>query len=135
VIKLRLSLPCPVNRRFTPISYSKKFPSGKRVTLARQVLSKEYRQKQERLVSEVWKQLGGRPTPYVGAVQINFTITPATKKTPDQDAYHKALYDGLARAGVVSDDVQLVSGNVERMPNAQYPGHLEVEIYPLEPQP
>ncbi len=130
MIKLRLSLPCPINRRFFPMPIRK----GGR-SFAIQVLSKEYREKQTRLVAEVWKQLGGRPTPYTGAVQINYTITPASKKTPDFDAFEKALYDGLAKAGVVSDDKQFVSGHKERLPAVERPGFLCVEIYPLEDQP
>ncbi len=128
MIRLRLSLPCPVNRRFMPIAFTKKHPGGKSFTGARQVLSKEYRAKQERLVAEVWKTLGGRPQAITCNVQAFLVMTPRDKRTADVDAYFKAVLDGLVKAGVLLDDKQVVQTSCERLPNAVHPGYIDVEI-------
>ena len=128
MISLRLSLPCPVNRRFIPITYTKRLKSGKKFTGAIQALSKEYRDKQQRLVAEVWKQLGGRPVAITGNVQVFMTMTPRDKRTADVDAYSKAILDGLAKANVFLDDKQVVRHDCERMPNPQHPGFIDVTI-------
>ncbi len=128
VIKLRLSLPCPSNRRFIPITYTKKTKGGKKFTGAIQALSKEYRQKQVRLVAEVWKALGGRPVAMVGSVQVFMTMTPRDKRTADIDAYSKAVLDGLTKANVWLDDKQVVRHDCERLPNPVHPGWIDLEI-------
>lgn len=128
MISLRLSLPCPANRRLFPVPFKKKLASGKVLNLATQATSKEYRQKQERLVAEVWKALGGRPQPILGHVQVFLTITPRDKRTADVDAYWKALLDGLVKANVIKDDKQVVHHGGERLPNPQHPGWLDVVI-------
>lgn len=130
MIRLKLSLPCPVNRRFIPILINK---GGRKIAI--QSLSPEYRKKQSRMVDEIWKQLGGKPKAYVGIVQVSFTVTPRDRRTADSDAYFKALYDGLQKAGIVTDDKQIKSGHNELLPNAVFPGCLDVEVYPLEQQP
>lgn len=129
MIRLRLSLPCPANRRLHPIFFTKKLKSGKRFTGAVQSLSKEYRQKQERLVAEVWKDLGGRPQAITGHVQVFMVMTPRDKRTADVDAYSKAVLDGLTKANVWLDDKQVVHHACERLPNPQHPGWLDVEIH------
>ena len=128
MIKLRLSLPCPANRRLFPVPFTKKLANGKTLSLATQATSKEYRQKQERLVAEVWKQLGGRPQAILGHVQVFLTITPRDKRTADVDSYWKALLDGLVKANVIKDDKQVVHHAGERMPNPAHPGFLDVTI-------
>jgi Holliday junction resolvase RusA-like endonuclease len=129
VIKLRLSLPCPVNRRFIPITFTKKLKSGKKFTGAVQALSKEYRNKQERLVAEVWKALGGRPEAILGPVQVFMVMTPRDKRTADCDAYFKAVLDGLVKANVLRDDKQVVQCSNERLPNPQHPGFIDLEVH------
>jgi Holliday junction resolvase RusA-like endonuclease len=129
VIKLRLSLPCPVNRRFIPITFTKKLKSGKKFTGAVQALSKEYRQKQMRLVAEVWKALGGRPEAIPGPVQVFMVMTPRDKRTADCDAYFKAVLDGLVKANVLKDDKQVVQCSNERLPNPQHPGFIDLEVH------
>lgn len=129
MIKLRLSLPCPVNRRFFPIPFKRKFSSGKTYNGAVQCLTPEYRSKQQRLVAEVWKQLGGKPAqPMTGPVQVFMTMTPRDKRTADVDAYSKSVLDGLTKAGVWLDDKQVVRHDCERLPNPQHPGFIEVTI-------
>ncbi len=126
MIRLALSLPCPINRRFVPILVMK---GGRKIAI--QSLSKEYRQKQQTLVDEVWRQLGGKPQPMTRAVQISYTMTPRSKITADCDAYEKALLDGLQKAGVYLDDKQVVQVSKERLPLAVFPGSLAVTITEL----
>jgi Holliday junction resolvase RusA-like endonuclease len=128
-MKFRISLPCPLNRRFMPIAFTKKHPGGKSFTGARQVLSKEYRSKQQRLVAEVWKQTGGFPPAAItGNVQVCMVMTPRDKRTADIDAYAKAILDGLVKANVLKDDSQVVHTICERLPNAEHPGHIDVTV-------
>lgn len=131
MIRLRLSLPCPANRRLFPVPFKKKLSNGRTIDLAVQATSKEYRQKQERLVAEVWKALGGRPQAILGHVQVFLTITPRDKRTADVDAYWKALLDGLVKANVIKDDKQVVHHGGERLPNPQHPGWLDVTVEEL----
>jgi Holliday junction resolvase RusA-like endonuclease len=97
----------------------------------KKVLSGEYRKKRELLISEVWKQLGGKPAPMTGDVRMSYTITPRDKRTADVDAYEKTLLDGLQMAGVYLNDKQVVQISKERMPAAVHPGCIEVTIEEL----
>jgi Holliday junction resolvase RusA-like endonuclease len=130
-IKLRLSLPCPINRRFIPITFTKKGKSGKKFTGAIQALSREYRQKQVQMVAEIWKQIGGRPQPTTGNVQVFAVMTPRDRRTADVDAYFKALLDGLVKANILTDDKQVVHTACERLPNPVHPGWLDVTVEQL----
>lgn len=129
MIRLRLSLPCPANRRLFPVPFKKTLKSGRMISMATQALSKEYRVKQHRLVAEVWKALGGRPQAILGHVQVFMVMTPRDKRTADCDAYFKAVLDGLAKANVYADDKQVVQCSGERLPNPTHPGFLDVEIH------
>ncbi len=131
MIKFRISLPCPINRRFTPITFTKKHASGKSFTSARQALSSEYRKKQERMIYEIWKQIGGRPQPTTGNVQVFAVMTPRDKRTADVDAYFKALLDGLVKANILTDDKQVAHTACERLPNPVHPGWLDVTVEQL----
>lgn len=131
MIKLRLSLPCPFNRRVMPIPFKKKLKSGKTFNGSVLCLTREYRSKQERLVAEVWQALGGRPQAMTGDVQVFLTMTPRDKRTADCDAYFKAVLDGLVKANVLKDDKQVVHCSMERLPNPEHPGHIDVTIEEL----
>ena len=126
VIKLRLSLPCPVNRMHFALPMS----SGKK-RFTKKVLSKEYREKRQHLVHEVWQQTGGKPQPMTGSVAVHYTITPRDRRTADVDAYEKTLLDGLQMAGVYLNDNQVVHVTKERLPNPEHPGHIDVTIEEL----
>lgn len=130
MIRLQLSLCCPVNR----MSRAAFFQKGSRM-VPYTYLSSEYRAKRKRLVAEVWQQLGGKPTPIEGPCQVNITIWPRDKRTADLDAYTKSIYDGLQLAGVVKDDKQFVQGNMERMPTPEFPGRIVVEVWSIANEP
>lgn len=127
MIKIRLSLPCPVNRKDMPLNRRVR---GRMIPM--KVLTPEYRQKRQRLVAEVWDQIGGRPKePMKGSVQVFMVMTPRDKRTADCDAYWKCLLDGLAMAGVYLDDKQVVHHGGERLPNPVHPGWLDVTVEEL----
>lgn len=121
MIKLTLSLPCPQNRRQRP-----SFGKGKPFLY----LSKECREKRKRMVAEIHQQLGGKPEPMTRDCQMTFIIYPATKKLPDLDAYTKELLDGLAQAGVVANDRQVIQISKERL-TPDYPGRIELELWEI----
>lgn len=124
MIHLRaLPLPCPVNRLYRAVPMRLK--SGH--TISKQVLSKQARMRRDLVVAAIWKQLGGRPQPMTGDVQVSYTVTPRDRRTPDCDAHAKQLLDCLAHAGVIANDRQVVHIAVERLP-PQHPGHLDVQI-------
>ena len=124
MIRLTLSLPCPANRLYRAIAFKTK--AGGR--FSKQILSKVARQKRDLLIAEVWEQLGGRPEPITGPVQVSYTVVPRDKRTPDVDAYEKHLLDCLTKAGVWNDDKQVIQVSKERI-EPKHPGFLIVEIW------
>ena len=128
MIKLTLSLPCPLNQMMR----SGFFRKGNRM-IPYSYLSPTYRARRKRLVAEVWQQLGGKPEPTDKECQLSFTIYPRDKRIADVDAYDKALQDGLMMAGIVKDDKQFVQVSKERMPTPEWPGRIEVEIREIIP--
>jgi len=129
MIKLILPLPCAINRMYRAIPF---FAHGGKARYCRQVLSREARIRRDALVAEIWKQLGGRPEPITGQVQVQYLIVPASKRTPDVDAYEKHLLDSLTHAGIWRDDRQVVAVHKERAQTPAMPGRVEVEIWELE---
>lgn len=120
----RLPLPCPVNRLHMPVRMGNR---------ARLVVSPEATKRRHRFVAEVWRQLGGRPTPMKGGVMVSghFYYAKASH-IPDADAYTKHLLDCLVHAGLIEDDRQVpVSPPIERMGH-EFPGHITIEIWPIQ---
>lgn len=124
----RLSLPCPENRlwRALPIRV------GNRI-IARNVLSKEAREKSKRLVIEIRQRLGGSGPGWTGMVQANITWCPATRNHCDLNAYNKQLFDCIAKAGIVLDDKQIDANSVVREATPQRPGWLTVTLWEIAP--
>ena len=127
MIHLRnLPLPCPLNRLYRAMPMTK---GGRHFSV--QVLSKQARQKRDLVVAAIHEQLGGRPAPMCGMVQVSYTITPRNKRTPDVDAYEKHLLDCLQKAGVFPNDKQVVQISKERL-EPKFPGHLDVQVWEVE---
>ncbi len=125
MIDLRnLPLPCPLNALYFPIAMRVK--NGHR-SFNKLVKSKRARERGKLLVIAIQQQLGGKPEPMKGDVQVSFTITPRDRRTPDCDAFHKHLLDCLQHAGVFVSDKQVVHVVAERLP-PQHPGHVDVQI-------
>lgn len=116
--RLRLPLPCPLNRYWRPVT---RYKLGK---------STEAKENAKLLVDEIRKQVG-RPVPVTGPVSVQVRVVPRDRRIPDIDAYAKQLLDVLAHSGVIENDRQVVHLTVERERVPEYPGHLEVGIYPL----
>ena len=127
MLRLTLSLPCPINRMYRSLEFKGK--GGGRYS--KPVLSRPARERRDKLVAEVWEQCGGRPVPLDGDVQVSVVIYPRDKRTPDVDAYMKHLLDSLTKAGVWHDDKQVVHTTTERM-EQEFPGRIEVEIWPIQ---
>lgn len=134
MIVLDLPLPCPLNRLYRAMTYTDR--NGRPVmkhgrVLAKQILSKRARDLRELVIAAIWKQLGGRPQPLNGDVQMAYTVTPRDRRTPDCDAYEKHLLDCLQHAGVIVNDKQVVQVSKERLPTAKRPGGIHVEIWEI----
>lgn len=98
-----LSLPCPVNRMYSP--------QGKAIRK-----SKEARAGEKRMIAEIYDLLGGRPESLTGDIQVDIIWNPARKNYADVDAYIKSTLDGLEAAGVYVNDSQVVDVHAGRMP-------------------
>jgi Holliday junction resolvase RusA-like endonuclease len=124
VIHLRaLPLPCTINSLYGVMPIHK---NGRIISM--KILTKRGRERGKLLVASIQQQLGGRPEPMTGPVQVSYTITPRNRKTPDVDAYEKHLLDCLQKAGVYENDRQVVQVSKERL-EPKHPGHLDVQIW------
>jgi Holliday junction resolvase RusA-like endonuclease len=117
MIDLTLSLPVTLNRKF--------MAAGRRI-----VNSPDSRKREAQLVGEIYDQLGGRPEPLEGPVACSYTITPRSKRIPDIDAYEKQLLDVLEKAGVVTNDKNVVMVSKERLP-PRHPGGIHLTLWEI----
>ena len=131
MIKLRLPLCCPLNAMYRALPFQVKLKTGKSITKAHNVLSKRARIKRDEITACIWQQLGGRPQPMTGDVSVQVMMTPRDRRTPDVDAFTKHLLDILAHAGVYANDRQVVRKVVERTPQPEFPGRMDVEIWEI----
>lgn len=114
-----LSLPCPMNRLWSPKHY-------------KIVKSKEGGAKEKRMVEEIRQKLGGFPEPITVACTVSITWWPwSLKKQADVDAYVKSTLDALTKARVYLDDALVDSFTCERMTHTKPRGKLTVTVSEL----
>jgi Holliday junction resolvase RusA-like endonuclease len=122
VVKLtRLPLPVSKNARHQIIQCGRFFKN---------VRSKKCRLKEETIIAEIWRQLGGVITApiFTRPCVISWTMVAPDKRPRDRQNYMESLADCLQAARVVSDDKLLVSEHSELMPYTERPGWVDVEI-------
>jgi crossover junction endodeoxyribonuclease RusA len=71
------------------------------------ILSKRGREYRKACVSEVHRQLGGKPEPLTGRLSVHARFYPPDKRRRDLDNHWKSLLDALTHAGVWDDDCQI----------------------------
>lgn len=123
----RLPLACPMNRLYRAIPI--RLANGRTVT--KSVLSSRARVCKQALVSEMLRQMGGRPPRIDRECTVTISVTPSNKRTPDADAYLKQTCDALQAAGVVLNDKLIVQITTERMPTSERPGWMSLTVSEL----
>lgn len=120
----RLPLPCSKNDLHIPIR------CGRFTKLVR---SKAARLKEEEIVVNIWKQLGGRLTApaITKPCTMAWSITFPDKRKRDGQNYMEHLADCLQRANVVADDALIVHEVRETMPTFENPGYVTLTIREL----
>lgn len=124
-----LPLPCPINSLYGVMPI--RVHGGRLVHM--KVLTSRARDRKRVIVAAIWDALGGKPVAMRGNVQVSYTITPRDRRTPDVDAYEKHLLDCLQAAGVYENDKQVVQVSKERLPTPAMPGHIDVQVWEVEP--
>lgn len=123
----RLPLACTLNSLYRAIPI--RLANGKTVT--KSVLSSRARTCKQALVSEMLRQLGGRPPRLDRECSVTISVTPRDRRTPDADAYLKQTCDALQAAGVITNDKLIVQIVTERMPSPERPGWMNVTVSEL----
>ena len=94
------------------------------------VRSKKARLREEEIVAEMHRQIGGKPLVpcFTRPVSVTWTMTPPDSRSRDVANYGEQLLDCLQAAGIVSNDRLVVHETHEMMPCPEKPGWIDLEV-------